>query len=158
MPTAERAPCARILQSHARDGDAESGAGAQGQSLASGSSRGSAATVVRTPSGSSRPRTPEIISVEDKGGGSASPPGTAASEAFHEQPSIDLPDASRHDVPQTEPSTAGPKMADVQGERLLHLALPWVLGQRVLAFIAREDARSLDSSGSELLPAYAPRE
>ncbi|EIW53826.1 uncharacterized protein TRAVEDRAFT_74232 [Trametes versicolor FP-101664 SS1] len=46
----------------------------------------------------------------------------------------------------------------VQGERLLHLALPWVLGQRVLAVMAREDARSLESGGSESLPAYEPRE
>lgn len=55
-------------------------------------------------------------------------------------------------------SGADPERAEAPGERLLHLALPWVLGQRVLAFIAREDARSVDSGGSELLPAYVPRE
>lgn len=46
-----------------------------------------------------------------------------------------------------------------QGERLLHLALPWVFGQRVLAMMAGEagDARSVESGGSEPLPAYEPR-
>ncbi|KAL1940454.1 hypothetical protein VTO73DRAFT_9026 [Trametes versicolor] len=171
-PTAERAPCPPILPSHARGGDTESGACTQGQSLVSGSSRGardgSAATVERTALGSSRPPTPEMVSVENKGSESASasggqePSGTAASESCHERPSIDLPDASRYDVPQTarDVSADDPQIMveDAQGERLLHLALPWVLGQRVLAFIAREDARSVESGGSEPLPAYEPRE
>lgn len=47
--------------------------------------------------------------------------------------------------------------AGAQGERLLHLALPWVFGQRVLAIMAGEDAHSMDSDGSEPLPAYEPR-
>ncbi|KAL1940460.1 hypothetical protein VTO73DRAFT_9032 [Trametes versicolor] len=67
----------------------------------------------------------------------------------------------RYDVPQAvglATSGADPERAEAPGERLLHLALPWVLGQRVLAFIAREDARSVDSGGSEPLPAYEPRE
>lgn len=55
-------------------------------------------------------------------------------------------------------SAPGRETADAQGERLLHIALPWVFGQRVLAMMAREDARSVDSDGSEPLPAYEPRE
>lgn len=43
------------------------------------------------------------------------------------------------------------------GERLLHFALPWVVGQRMLDILAREDTRSVDSSNSEPLPAYEPR-
>lgn len=47
---------------------------------------------------------------------------------------------------------------NVHGERLLHLALPWRLGQRVLAMMAGEDVHSqVDSEGSEPLPAYEPR-
>ncbi|KAL1940465.1 hypothetical protein VTO73DRAFT_9037 [Trametes versicolor] len=48
--------------------------------------------------------------------------------------------------------------AGTQGDRNLHLALPWVFGQRVLAMMASEDARSVESGGSEPLPAYEPRE
>ncbi|OJT10242.1 hypothetical protein TRAPUB_13235 [Trametes pubescens] len=47
--------------------------------------------------------------------------------------------------------------AEAPGERLLHLALPWVLGQRVLAMIGGEDAHSVGSDISEPLPAYEPR-
>ncbi|KAL1940457.1 hypothetical protein VTO73DRAFT_9029 [Trametes versicolor] len=56
-------------------------------------------------------------------------------------------------------SEAAPEVVTggAHGERLLHLALPWVFGQRVLAMMAGEDARSVDSDGSEPLPAYAPR-
>ncbi|OJT10241.1 hypothetical protein TRAPUB_13234 [Trametes pubescens] len=59
----------------------------------------------------------------------------------------------------TTASAPGLETADgAHGEGLLHLTLPWVYGQRVLAIMAREDARSVDSGGSEPLPAYEPRE
>ncbi|EIW53814.1 uncharacterized protein TRAVEDRAFT_23109 [Trametes versicolor FP-101664 SS1] len=41
------------------------------------------------------------------------------------------------------------------GERLLHLALPWALGQRMLAMMAGEDR--VGGEGEETLPAYEPR-
>lgn len=46
---------------------------------------------------------------------------------------------------------------DVQGERLLHFALPWVLVQRVLAMMVREDTGLVESGQSEPLSAYEPR-
>ncbi|KAL1940461.1 hypothetical protein VTO73DRAFT_9033 [Trametes versicolor] len=61
-------------------------------------------------------------------------------------------------IPEAAALAPDLETAGAQGERLLHFALPWVLGQRVLAVMAREDARSLESGGSETLPAYAPRE
>ncbi|OJT11257.1 hypothetical protein TRAPUB_12210 [Trametes pubescens] len=59
--------------------------------------------------------------------------------------------------PETAPEVV---TAGAHGERLLHLALPWVFGQRVLAMmVAGEaaDAHDVDSNGSEPLPAYVPR-
>ncbi|KAL1940473.1 hypothetical protein VTO73DRAFT_9045 [Trametes versicolor] len=50
--------------------------------------------------------------------------------------------------------------AGAHGERLLHLALPWAFGQRVLAIMMAgdsDDARSVESGASEPLPAYCVR-
>ncbi|OJT10243.1 hypothetical protein TRAPUB_13236 [Trametes pubescens] len=79
-------------------------------------------------------------------------------------PMEDLPALSRGPVrvdtsaPEPAPTpewvTAG---AHGLGERLLYVSLPWALGQRVLAIIAGEDARSVDSGNSEPPPAYEPR-
>lgn len=66
----------------------------------------------------------------------------------------------RYNVPQSAASATAapdPEIVEAPGERLLHFALPWAIGQRVLAFMAREDARSVDSNCSETLPAYDPR-
>ncbi|OJT10247.1 hypothetical protein TRAPUB_13240 [Trametes pubescens] len=43
------------------------------------------------------------------------------------------------------------------GERLLHLALPWALGQRMLAMMAGEDPGRVEGEGEETLPANEPR-
>lgn len=59
-----------------------------------------------------------------------------------------------HGVPEAPPE---PETIGASGERVLHLALPWVFGQRVLAIIAREDAHHMDDDYSESLPAYEPR-
>ncbi|OJT10249.1 hypothetical protein TRAPUB_13242 [Trametes pubescens] len=57
-------------------------------------------------------------------------------------------------------TTAAPEQETAEvhtSERFLHLTLPWVFGQRVLAMMAGEDVHSVGSNGSEPLPAYEPR-
>ncbi|OJT10240.1 hypothetical protein TRAPUB_13233 [Trametes pubescens] len=141
--------------------------GASTRSLGSGSSReardGSAATLDRTPSGLSRSPTRERVHVECKDCQAARRELPERAASIYEAPSADRPDGFpahwQRSVPEEEDAPEpAPEMEDVQGERLLHLALSWVLGQRVLAFIAREDTRSVESGGSEPLPAYEPRE
>ncbi|EIW53819.1 uncharacterized protein TRAVEDRAFT_51562 [Trametes versicolor FP-101664 SS1] len=71
-----------------------------------------------------------------------------------------IPDTSDiHAVPQGA-STAAPGQETATDahitERFLNLTLPWVFGQRVLAMMADGDSHSVDSDGSEPLPAYEP--
>lgn len=118
---------------------------------------GSAAALEGT--ASSRPPTPDVHLGGKPGGPSGQEPPRFLS------PPVVLPDAESLSAITRSPghilavSEAVPESVTVgaYGERLLHFALPWVFGQRMLAILAREDTRSVDSRNSEPLPAYEPR-
>ncbi|OJT10245.1 hypothetical protein TRAPUB_13238 [Trametes pubescens] len=134
-------------------------------SLVSDSSRGARYGSATNPEPSSSSRPPTLrMSVDHKRGGyhkqelPGPPPPLPVLPAAEYLPdrSESLPAVSQ-DVAATAPELV--TAAGAHEERLLHLALPWAFGQRVLAMMAgySEDARSMDSSGSEPLPAYEPR-
>ncbi|OJT11255.1 hypothetical protein TRAPUB_12208 [Trametes pubescens] len=60
---------------------------------------------------------------------------------------------------QLEPEAGMGEAPPGMGERLLYFALPWAVGQRMLAMMHMEGqyARDVDSDGEEPLPAYEPR-
>ncbi|OJT10239.1 hypothetical protein TRAPUB_13232 [Trametes pubescens] len=119
-------------------------------------------TLERTPSSSHRPPTPETIHVESKDRESTELEFPGPASFTHASPARDRPSCSarQYSVPQAEDvAMAAPELETVEApvERLLHLALPWAFGQRVLAMMAGEDTRSVNSNGSEPPPAYEPR-
>ncbi len=128
-------------------------------SLVSSKSRYDSATSLG-PSSSPSSRSPAIYT-DHKGSG------FCGEELPGFLPSFSVPPSTEH-VPDRSENFAGQyavpltavasdlEMADAQDERPLPLALSWVYEQRVLAMIAGEDAPSVDSCGSEPLPAYEP--
>ncbi|KAL1940463.1 hypothetical protein VTO73DRAFT_9035 [Trametes versicolor] len=118
---------------------------------------GSAGALEGTPS--SRPPTPDVHLGGKHAGHSGQEPPRLLS------PPVVLPDAesllaitrSPGRIPDVSEAVPESVTVGAYGERLLHFALPWVFGQRMLAILAREDTHSVDSRNSEPLPAYEPR-
>ncbi|EIW53820.1 uncharacterized protein TRAVEDRAFT_23112 [Trametes versicolor FP-101664 SS1] len=147
---ARRFTTARVGSKHQADSGVQDG-GASTSSLGSARSRGaldgSAETLACSPSSSSR-RTPTLtVDVDNKHRESSEP------ELPSHGPSPSL-------LPTLPRSPVAPEIEEIGGapshsERILRFELPWVLGQRVLAVIAREDARG-ESGVEEPLPAYEP--
>ncbi|KAL1940466.1 hypothetical protein VTO73DRAFT_9038 [Trametes versicolor] len=147
---APRFATARVGSKHQANNGMQDG-GASTSSLGSDSSRsaldGSAETLACSPSSSSR-RTPTLtVDVDNKHRESSE------SELPSHGPSPSL-------LPALPRSPVAPEIEEIGGapshsERILRFELPWVLGQRVLAVIAREDARG-ESGVEEPLPAYEP--
>ncbi|EIW53828.1 uncharacterized protein TRAVEDRAFT_51568 [Trametes versicolor FP-101664 SS1] len=152
-------PTCLFQRSHAEEVVSLAKGSSRTESLGSepGSSRG--ATIFERPP-SSRPPTPDPHvgrkdhdTLRDE---TTNPPPSPRVPVPVSPPMEDISALARREASESE---AAPELvaAGAQGERLLHLALPWIFGQRVLAMMAGEDARSVDSDDSDPLPAYAPR-
>ncbi|KAL1940470.1 hypothetical protein VTO73DRAFT_9042 [Trametes versicolor] len=84
---------------------------------------------------------------------SVPPPAKDRSSPTCPRDPVEMPQNVSESTPELD--TAEPQ--GHAGERLLHFALPWAVGQRMLAMMAGQDARSVHSGDSEPLPAYEPR-
>ncbi|OJT10248.1 hypothetical protein TRAPUB_13241 [Trametes pubescens] len=113
-----------------------------------GACYGSATSLAPSPS-SSESRPPPVVSADRK-------------DCECHGPSVEhLPDhpgrpADDHAVPEQDAAAAADELEEAHpSERLLHFALPWALGQRMLAMMADEER--VGGEGEEALPAYEPR-